>query len=105
MVGLLSTHHARPNTKFRIVSLGHRLRVDPVAPGQHPQALLTILYCSTDRRRRAGAPMENLAHSASFQSNEKSAPSIHGTKHVVRRTSGTDDGARSGAGRRPRPGW
>src|SRR3712207_4372182 len=41
-----------------------------------------MLYRSTDRRRRAGAPMENLAHSASFHSNEKSAPSKPGTKQL-----------------------
>src|SRR5215218_2658156 len=58
--------------------------IDAVAPGQHPQALLTMLDRSTDRRRRAGAPMQNLAHSASFHSNEKSAPSKPGTKHLVR---------------------
>jgi hypothetical protein len=27
---------------------------------------LTMLYCSMDRLRRAGAPMQNLVHSASF---------------------------------------
>jgi hypothetical protein len=64
-----------------LLPLCDRLRVDAVALGQHPQALLTMLYRSTDRRRRAGAPMENLAHSASFQSGEKSAPSNPGTKH------------------------
>ena len=46
--------------------LGDRLRVDPVALGQDPQALLTILYCSTDCRCRAGASVKNLSHSASF---------------------------------------
>jgi hypothetical protein len=29
--------------------------VDPVAPGECSQALLTILYCSTDCLRRGGA--------------------------------------------------
>ena len=33
------------------------LRVDAVAFGERPQALLTILYCSTDRLRRCGAPV------------------------------------------------
>src|SRR3712207_3741962 len=65
-----------------LLPLRDRLRVDPVAPGQHPQALLTLLYRATHRRSRAGAPMKNLAHSASFHSNEKSAPSKPGTKHV-----------------------
>src|SRR3954447_13495699 len=66
-----------------LLPLGHRLRVDPVALGQAPQALLTMLDRSTDRRSRAGAPMKNLAHSASFHSDEKSAPSNPGTKHLA----------------------
>ena len=46
--------------------IGHRcplfplrdgLLVDPIALGQRSQALLTILYCSTDRRCRRSAPM------------------------------------------------
>src|SRR3954454_22743264 len=65
-----------------LLPLGHRLRVDPVALGQAPQALLTMLDRATHCRRRAGAPMKNLAHSASFHSNEKSAPSNPGTKHL-----------------------
>src|SRR5215217_5356887 len=65
-----------------LLPLGDGLRVDPVAPGQHPQALLTMLDRATDRRSRAGAPMQNLAHSASLHSAEKSAPSNPGTKHV-----------------------
>jgi hypothetical protein len=40
-----------------------------------------MLYRSTDCRSRTGAPVENLAHSASFHSNEKSAPSNPGIKH------------------------
>lgn len=48
--------------------LGNRLRVDPVAFGQNPQALLTMLYRSTDRLCRRRAPMEYLAHSASIRS-------------------------------------
>ena len=31
------------------------LLVDPIALGERPQALLTILYCSTDCLRRGGA--------------------------------------------------
>jgi hypothetical protein len=42
-----------------------------------------MLYRSTHCRRRAGAPMKNLAHSASFHSGEKSAPSNPGTKHLA----------------------
>src|SRR5215213_2475946 len=58
--------------------------IDAVAPGQAPQALLTMLDRSTHRRRRAGAPMQNLAHSASFQSREERAPSNPGTKPLGR---------------------
>ena len=55
---------------------------DAVAPGELPQARLTILYRSTDRRCRAGAPVKNLTHSASFHSREKIAPSKPGIKHL-----------------------
>src|SRR5690606_1521479 len=64
--------------------LRHRLRIDPVAPGQNPQAFLTILYCSTNRRCRAGATVENLAHSESFHCWPNNAPSNPGTKHLER---------------------
>src|SRR4051812_2290288 len=63
-----------------LLPLGYGLRVDPVALGQHPQARLAMLDRATHCRRRAGAPMQNLAHSASFHSGEKSAPSKPGTK-------------------------
>jgi transposase len=43
-----------------------------------------MLYRSTDRLCRAGAPMENLAHSASFHSRDKNAPSNPGTKQSAR---------------------
>src|ERR1700733_5742482 len=43
-----------------------------------------MLYRSTDRLCRSGAPMENLCHSASFESDEKNAPSKSGTKHLDR---------------------
>jgi hypothetical protein len=39
-----------------------------------------MLYRSTDRLRRRGASMKNLAHSASFHSTEKIAPSKAGIK-------------------------
>src|SRR6187549_2246139 len=42
-----------------------------------------MLDRSTHRRSRAGAPMKYLAHSASFHSGEKSAPSKPGTKHLI----------------------
>src|SRR5215212_5944304 len=72
-----------------LLPLSDGLRVDAVAPGQHPQALLTLLDRSTDRRRRAGAPMQTLAHSASLHSAEKSAPSNPRTKHLNYASSAT----------------
>lgn len=63
--------------------LGYGLRVDPMALGEGPQALLTMLYRSTDCLSRAGAPVKNLSHSASFWRSEKYAPSISGTKHLA----------------------
>ena len=41
-----------------------------------------MLYRSTDRLSRCGAPMQNLAHSASFDSEDKDAPSKPGIKHL-----------------------
>ena len=67
-----------------LAPLGHGLLVDPVVLGQSPQALLTMLYRSTDRLSRRGAAVENLAHSASFESLDKDAPSKAGTKHLNR---------------------
>src|ERR1039458_2194767 len=67
-----------------LLPLGHGLLVDAVASGKHPQARLTILYCSTDRLCRRGAAMKNLSHSASFQPKDKIAPSNAGTKHESR---------------------
>jgi hypothetical protein len=43
---------------------------------------LTILYCSTNRLCRCGAPVKNLAHSASLQLLDKIAPSKFGIKHL-----------------------
>jgi hypothetical protein len=47
---------------------------------------LTMLYRPTDRLRRRGAPVQNLAHSASFHSKEKIAPSKSGIKQVASRS-------------------
>src|SRR5258707_13743265 len=44
-----------------------------------------MLYRSTDRLCRCGAPVQYLSHSASFHSLEKYAPSNAGTKHLVSR--------------------
>jgi hypothetical protein len=46
-----------------------------------------MLYRSTDRLSRCGAPVKNLAHNASFHFKEKIAPSNSGTKQL-RRTTG-----------------
>src|SRR5688572_6659658 len=62
---------------------GDGLGVDAMALGQGPQARLTILYCSTDWIERCGAPMENLAQSASLHSGDKNAPSNPGIKHLA----------------------
>src|SRR5665213_1857632 len=62
--------------------LGDRLLIDPMTLGQNPQALLTMLYRSTDCLSRAGASVQYLAHSASFHSTEKIAPPKSGTKHL-----------------------
>ncbi|MBG6147642.1 hypothetical protein IWQ51_005797 [Labrenzia sp. EL_142] len=63
---------------FHLATLG----IDPVALGECSQALLTILYCSTHRLFRFGAPVQNLSHSASFHSGEKIAPSKLGIKQL-----------------------
>src|SRR5271154_2331136 len=73
------------------------LLVDPIAFGEPPQALLTMLYRSTDRRCRRGAAVKNLSHSASFHSVEKTAPSKPGIKQLA-----NEKGA-AAAGQRPRP--
>jgi hypothetical protein len=67
--------------------LGHRLRIDAVTLRKRPQALLTMLYRSTDRLSRRGAPVKNLAHSASFHCMENIAPSNPGIKHLHHRKS------------------
>ncbi len=61
---------------------------DAIALRQGSQALLTALYCSTDRLSRCGASMKNLAHSASFHAGEKIAPSNPGIKHLNRAIDG-----------------
>jgi hypothetical protein len=43
-----------------------------------------MLYRSTDRLCRCGAPVQYLSHSASFHSLEKYAPPNAGTKHLVK---------------------
>src|SRR5438067_2794691 len=89
---LLDRQHRRPRSLWAgwpignrgaLLPLGDGLRVDPVASGQRPQALLTMLYRSTDRLCRRGAAVKNLAQSASLHSREKTAPSKPGIKHLA----------------------
>ena len=61
----------RSATEARFLHLATVFWIDPVAFGQRPQALLTMLYRSTDRLCRRGAAVKNLAHSASLHSVEK----------------------------------
>jgi hypothetical protein len=58
------------------------LRIDAIALSQRPLALLTMLYRSTDCLSCRGAPVKNLAHSASFHSTVKIVPSNIGTEHI-----------------------
>src|SRR4051795_12398178 len=76
---------SRPSVHDRAarLPLAHRLLIDAVMSGKRSQALFTMLYRSTDRLSRRGAPVKNLAHSASFDSCNKNAPSKCGTKHLT----------------------
>jgi hypothetical protein len=67
-----------------LLPLGDGLGIDTVALGKRPQALLTMLYRSTDRLCRCGAAVKNLSHRASFHSLENNAPSNPGVKHLHR---------------------
>lgn len=49
------------NVDVEVADLAGRLRVDPIASGELSQARLTMLYRSTDRLRRGGAAVKNLA--------------------------------------------
>src|SRR3954463_11915998 len=91
---LLARQHRRswlrrscPDVRNRATALplANSLLVDAVALCERSQALLTMLYRSTDRLRRRGPSMKNLAHSASFHSTEKIAPSKAGIKHIIER--------------------
>jgi hypothetical protein len=46
--------------RYPLFPFGDRLLVDAVSLGERPQALLTMLYRSTDRLCRGGAPVQNL---------------------------------------------
>ena len=85
-----SCPHISHRVEFAL--LGHRLWIDAVALRKSPQALLTMLYRSTDRLSRGGAPMKNLAHGASFHGGEKIAPLNTGIKHLERQAEAVDGG-------------
>ena len=52
---------------------------------------MTMLYRSTDRLCRCGAPMQNLAHSASFDSDDNNEPSKLGIKHLAHQAEVADN--------------
>ena len=54
-----------------LLPLGDRFLVDPVALGQCSQALLTMLYRSTDCLCRGGAPVQNLNHNVNNHTAKK----------------------------------
>jgi len=60
-----------------------RLGVDAQFAAQLRERSLRSLYCSSDGVRGRGAAVTNLAHSASFHSFERIAPSNCGTKHLT----------------------
>src|SRR5271166_4209459 len=68
--------------RVALFPFGDGLLVDPVPFCKRPQALLTMLYCSTDCLCRYGAAVKNLAHSASLHSRENIAPSKPGIKQL-----------------------
>ena len=43
--------------EWETAPLGHGRRIDAMTPGQHSQALSTMLYRSMDRFCRGGAPV------------------------------------------------
>src|SRR5690349_2408408 len=65
-----------------LLPLGNGFGIDAVALGEVPQALLTMLYHSTNRLCRCGATVKNLSHSASLESSDKGAPSNPGIKQI-----------------------
>lgn len=67
----------RPFTPLR-----HRLGIDSQFPAQRRERSLRSLYYCSDSVRDRGAPVTYLSHAASFQSNERIAPSNRGIKHL-----------------------
>ena len=74
--------HSRVSGSRSALPLGDRLRVDPVVTSQRPYALLTMLYRSTHRLCRAGAPVKYLAHNSSRSMVTEFVPLYFGTKHL-----------------------
>lgn len=89
----MNSYGVSPRRRFRafgvvgnggtLGALGDGLQVDAEAACQVPQARLTMLDRAANRLCRAGAPVKNLAHSASFHASEKTAPSKPGIKQLV----------------------
>ena len=72
----------RSAIELRLRHLATVVWLIPLMLGQSPQALLTMLYRSTDRLSRRGPAVENLAHNASLHTEENTAPSKPGIKHL-----------------------
>jgi hypothetical protein len=65
-----------------VLSLRDRLWIDTILVSERSYALSTMLNRSTDCLRCRGAPMKNLAHSASFHSMVNFVPSNAETEHL-----------------------
>ena len=81
--GSLGTHR-RIMDKVPFAPLRYRLLVDSVAHGQNLQALLTMLYRSTQRLSRTGASVQYLSHNYSLRRWLYITPPHHGTKQRVK---------------------
>ena len=71
--------HRRVGCGGSAFPLRDRLRIDPVTARQRSYACLTMLYRSTDRLCRAGAPVKYLAHNSSRSQIAESVPLYSGT--------------------------
>lgn len=68
--------------RHSLAPLGHCMLIDAITRRKGPQVLFIILYWLTDCLSRGGAPVKNLAHSGSFNSEEKIASAKSGIKHL-----------------------
>ena len=73
------------------------LRMRAAATMRSRRLRLTMLYRSTDCRCCRGAPVMNVAHSASFHSCENNAPPNPGTKHLTHCGGGNGQASRTQA--------